>query len=101
MLMLDRILEYQKAVTICYGQSEEVDLQVRNPSVTEWHAAQLYLIALWPSWKIVFSSGYRIVALFPILISSCVTLKRKHHKMLRGALPSAEVSSLELSNTSL
>ena len=47
LLMLDRILEYRKAFGICYGQSQ-VDLQLRNPSATEWHVAQRVFECLMP-----------------------------------------------------
>ncbi len=65
--MLDRLLEYRKAVTICCGQSQEVDLEVRNPSVTEWHVAQRVFEFLVPVMELVFSVRLQNRGSFPIL----------------------------------
>ncbi len=68
--MLDRLLEYRKSVTISYGGSPEVDLQVRNLSVTEWHAAQLVFDCLLPMMETCVSISLQGFSFSPILFQT-------------------------------
>ena len=84
--MLDRILEYRKAVRICYGQSQEVDLQLRNTSATECHVAQRVLECRMPIMEtFVLNQGKESWPLSDN-ISSCVTLTGKVTKISEDAL---------------
>ena len=87
LLMLDRILEYRKAINICYGQSQEVDLQVRNPSVTEWHVAQRVFECLMPIMETCVLNQATESWLLSDTISSCVTLTARLTKISEDALP--------------
>ncbi len=88
LLMLKRILEYRKAVTICYGQSSQVDLQVRNPSVTEWLVAQRVFECLKPIMDACILNQATESWLLSDTISSCVTLTAKLSKISQDAIPS-------------
>ncbi len=77
LLMLKRILEYREAVTICYGQSSQVGLQVRNPSVTEWLVAQRVFECLMPIMDTCILNQATESWLLSDTISSCVTLTAK------------------------
>ncbi len=85
--MLDRLLEYGKAVTICCGQSQEVDLEVRNSSVTEWHVAQRVFEFLMPIMETCVLSQATESWLISGTISNCVTLTAKFKNISEDALP--------------
>ncbi len=87
LLMLKRIIEYRDAVTICYGQSSQVDLQVRNPSVTDWHVAQRVFECLKPIMDTCILNQATESWLLSDTISSCVMLTAELSKIAQNALP--------------
>ncbi len=88
-------------VTICYGQSQEVDLQVRNPSVTEWHVAQRVFECLMPIMETCVLNQARESWLLSETISSYVTLTAKLTKISEDALPTDGSVEPGTSTTSL
>ena len=77
LLMLDMILEYQKAVTFCYWQLQGVDLQVWSPNVTEWNVVQRVFECLMPIIKFFVLNEATESWILSDTISSCATLSAK------------------------
>ena len=88
LLMMDRIFEYRKAAIICYAQSQEVDLQLRNTSATEWRVAQSVLGCLMPIMGTCVLNQATKSWLLSDTIPSCVTLTAKLAKIFEDALSS-------------
>ncbi len=88
LLMLKRILEYLEAVAICYGQSSQVDIEVRNPSVTEWLVAQRVFEYLKPIMDACILNQAMESWLLSDTTSSCVTLTAQLRTIYQDAIPS-------------
>ncbi len=87
LLMLERIIEYRDAVNIWYGQSSQVDLQVRNSIVTEWHAVQRVFECLKPIMDTCIFNQAKESWLLSHTMSSCATLTAEPTKIAQDALP--------------